>query len=139
MAPEDLADETRLDALGVTTQEALATLAQEIEATQQELAATYAAMIGRNGAAAASNGRSALGMSQQKYEKLRGKLQALGVHLEGLQAQQHTALELLQAEGTVSGNKYARDREIAALVQEANHKENVSALSVLQVDALPWR
>ena len=150
VAPEDIADQTRLDQLGVTTKDTLATLAQEIETTQQEIATTYAAMLGQSatgaltdlaGAAAdaTNDGMSKMGLSQQKYEKLRGKLQALNVHLEDLQAQQHTALELLQSQDTVTGSKLDRDGEIAARVQEANHTENLKAFKELNFDVLPWR
>jgi hypothetical protein len=126
LAPEDIADHTHLDAIGRETQNSLIALAREIEATQQEVAATYSDMTG-------------IGLTQQKYEKLRGKVQALNLHLENLQAQQQAALDLLQAQATVNDDRQQRDGEISALVQEANHKENVGALSALKFNGLPWR
>jgi len=126
VAPADHAVPDRLDQAGAATRESLIVLAREIEDTQTEVASTYAAMTG-------------IGLSQQKYEKLRGKLQALQLHLDDLQAQQHTALDLLQAQAVINGGQTARDTEIAALVQEANHKENVAALAALPFDELSWR
>lgn len=123
---DDIADPARLDQVGAATQKSLAALANEIESTQQEVAATYQAMTGR-------------GLSQQKYEKLRGKMQTLNLHLENLQSQQSTALELLQGQETSNDNKHERDGMIAAFVQEANHKENVGSLKNMKFDALPWR
>ena len=61
------------------------------------------------------------------------------VCMQGLQAQQRAAFGLLQAQARSLESKWARDAEIAAQVQKANHAENTQALSQLQFDALAWR
>ncbi len=143
MDAADFADFTRFDQTGQQAQTSLTTLAAEIKTTNQEVAATYAAMLaadpGGSTAGSDSSPIPAAAMSQQKYEKLRGKLQALNLHLQGLQAQQRAAFGLLQAQARSLESKWARDAEIAAQVQKANHAENTQALSQLQFDALAWR
>ncbi|MFI5337195.1 MAG: hypothetical protein ACHQ5A_10455, partial [Opitutales bacterium] len=116
VAPADLADFNQLDQIGAGTNTTLAALAEEIAGLNREIAGTYAAMI-------------AHGQTQQKYEKYRGKLRALKLHLENLQAQERSALDFLRAQATLRTNQLARSGEIAALVQEADHRETVTGVS----------
>lgn len=126
VAAADLADFAQMDQAGRQTRDALQALATATKASNQEVASTYEAMIQP-------------GLSQQAYEKLRGKLQALALHLQGLQAQQRNAFSLLQGQAALTRNKQVRDREIAAEIQKANHTENVTALADLQFAELAWR
>ncbi|MFI5355431.1 MAG: hypothetical protein ACHQX0_07460 [Desulfobaccales bacterium] len=126
VAPADLADLNQLDQIGAGTKTTLAALAQEIAGLNREIASTYAAMI-------------AHGQTQQKYEKYRGKLRALKLQLENLRAQERSVLDLLRAQATMRANQLARGGEIAALVQEADHRETVTAVSTLKFDELAWR
>ncbi|MFI5338132.1 MAG: hypothetical protein ACHQ5A_15190, partial [Opitutales bacterium] len=102
----DLADYDQLDQIGQGSKAALDALATEIQSTNQEVATTYEAM-------------TQAGLDQQTYEKLLGKLQALNLHLQGLQAQQRGVFDLLQGQATMNRNKLSRDSELAAQIQKA--------------------
>lgn len=139
----DFTDYARIDQTGKDSRAALERIAVEIKATNQDIAATYAEMT------KADPDRSVSGvlgsdipdsnMSQQKYEKLRGKMQALHLHLQGLQAQQREVFGLLQGQATLTRNKLARDAEIAAQVQKANHMEDMRAFTTMRFGELDWR
>jgi hypothetical protein len=138
----ELDDFAQLDRTGQRAQSALQRLATEIKATNAEVAQTYADMLATDpggpvnliSADRIPDSR----MSQQKYEKLRGKMQALNLHLQDLQAQQRAVFALLQSHATLTRSKQTRDAEIAAQIQKANHVEQVRAISDLKFDNLRW-
>lgn len=141
---EDFADFSRIDRTAEGAIRALDKLSSEIRATNTEIAATYSAMITSDPNTNLASGRAGKpipdsGMSQQKYEKLRGRMQALVIHLQGLQSQQRNSHALLQSQATLTGNKMARDAEVAAQVHKANQAEEIRAFSEMRFAELAWR
>lgn len=79
------------------------------------------------------------GITQQEYEKLRGKIQTLTVRQQALQAQRQDALAMIQAEETINQNQRAKEQAVSAQVQQSNHDALAEGLAQTQFDALPWR
>ena len=108
---------------------ALTTLqATETESQQnnQEIADTYQAM-------------TQAGITQQEYEKLRGKLQALSVRQQALQTQRQDALAMVQAEETINRNQQAKEQAVNGQVQQSSQTAMATGLAQTQFDALSWR
>ncbi|HWA09507.1 MAG TPA: hypothetical protein VG838_08670 [Opitutaceae bacterium] len=108
---------------------ALTTLQATERETQQnnlEIASTYQAM-------------TQAGITQQEYEKLRGKLQALSVRQQALQTQRHDALAMVQAQETINRNQQAKEQAVNSQVQQSSHTAMANGLAQTQFDALSWR
>lgn len=108
---------------------ALTTLqSTESEARQnnQEIADTYQAM-------------TQAGITEQEYQKLQGKLQALSVRQQALQAQRQDALAMVQAEDTINRNQASKEQGVGTQVQESANQAVANGLAQTQFDALSWR
>jgi hypothetical protein len=119
----------RYAAVEAVYEKALATLqSTETEAAQnnQEIADAYGAM-------------TASGITQQEYEKLRGKLEALSVRQRALQTQRQDALAMVQAEKAINDNQGAKEGTVGAQVQESGHQALATGLAQTQFDVLSWR
>jgi membrane-associated HD superfamily phosphohydrolase len=119
----------RYAAVEAVYEKALTTLqATETEAGQnnQEIADTYQAM-------------TQAGITQQEYEKLKGKLQALSVRQQALQAQRQDALSMIQAEQTINQNQKAKEDSVNGGVQESSQEAVTNGLAQTQFDVLSWQ
>lgn len=123
---EDVSTYKNLEDITRVTASALATSAVESKAIGQEMADTYQEM-------------TKAGITQQEYEKLRGKIQTLTVRQQALQAQRQDALALMQAQQTVNQNQAAKEQAVKAKVQESSHAALADGISNVQFDALSWR
>ena len=119
----------RYAAVEAVYEKALTTLqATETEAQQnnQEIADTYQAM-------------TQAGITQQEYEKLRGKVQTLSVRQQALQAQRQEALSMIQAEQTINQNQKTKEDSVNGGVQESNQEAVTNGLAQTQFDVLSWQ
>ena len=123
---EDVSTYQKLEDVTQKAASVLATSAVESKAINQEIADTYQEM-------------TKAGITQQEYEKLRGKIQTLTVRQQTLQAQRADALALMQAQQTVNQNQAAKEQAVKAKIQESNHTALADGLSNVQFDALSWR
>lgn len=98
----------------------------ESQQLNQEVADTYQEM-------------TKAGITQQEYEKLRGKIQTLTVRQQALQAQRQDALAMVQAQQTLNQNQRAKEQAVNGQIQESNHATLVQGLGQTQFDALTWR
>lgn len=98
----------------------------ETQQNNREIADTYQAM-------------TQAGITQQEYEKLRGKLQALSVRQQALQTQRQDALAMVQAEETINRNQQAKEQAVNGQVQQSSQTAMANGLAQTQFDALPWR
>ena len=79
------------------------------------------------------------GITQQEYEKLRGKIQTLTMRQEALQAQRQDALAMIQAQQTLNQNQLAKESAVNGQIQQSNHETLVRGLGQIQYDELSWR
>jgi division protein CdvB (Snf7/Vps24/ESCRT-III family) len=107
----------------MTTLQATAT---ETQQNNQEIADTYTAM-------------TQAGITQQEFEKLRGKLQALSVRQQALQTQRQEALAMIQAEDTINRNQQTKEQATSAQVQQSSQNAVANGLAQTQFDAISWR
>jgi len=98
----------------------------EAEQNNQEIADTYQAM-------------TQAGITQQEYEKLRGKIQTLSVRQQALHAQRQDALSMIQAEQTINQNQKTKEDSVNAGVQESNQEAVTNGLARTQFDVLSWK
>lgn len=119
----------RYAAVEAVYEKALTTLqSTETEAQQnnQEIADTYQQM-------------TQAGITQQEYEKLRGKIQALSVRQQALQAQRQDALAMIQAEQTINQNQKTKEDAVTGQAQESAQEAVVNGVSQTQFDVLSWQ
>lgn len=110
-------------------EKALATLQNtqgESQQLNQEVADTYQEM-------------TKAGITQQEYEKLRGKIQTLTARQQALQAQRQDALAMIQAQQTLNQNQLAKESAVNGQIQQSNHETLVRGLGQIQFDELSWR
>ena len=119
----------RYAAVEAVYEKALTTLqSTETEAQQnnQEIADTYQQM-------------TQAGITQQEYEKLRGKIQTLSVRQQALQAQRQDALSMIQAEQTINQNQKTKEDAVTGQAQESAQEAVVNGVSQTQFDVLSWQ
>jgi hypothetical protein len=119
----------RYAAVETVYEKALTTLqATQTEAEQnnQEIADTYQAM-------------TQAGVTQQEYEKLRGKIQTLSVRQQALQSQRQDALSMIQAEQTINQNQRTKEDSVDAGIQESNQVSVTTGLAQTKFDVLSWQ
>lgn len=119
----------RYAAVEAVYEKALSTLQStetETQTNNQEIADTYQAM-------------TQPGVTQQEYEKLRGKLQSLATRQQALQAERQDALAMVEAEATIDSNQAAKEQSVNAQVQESSQEAMAAGLAQTQFDALTWR
>jgi hypothetical protein len=117
---------SNLSATALGAQEVLSKTDQEESDINQEIADTYTEM-------------TKSGITQQEYEKLRGKLDALNIRLQSLQAQRRDALATIEAQQDVNRNHEAEEQEKAHEIQESTHAGVINAIQHTTFDTLPWR
>jgi membrane-associated HD superfamily phosphohydrolase len=98
----------------------------EAQTNNQEIADTYQQM-------------TQAGITQQEYEKLRGKIQTLSVRQQALQAQRQEALAMIQAEQTINQNQKAKEDTVTGQTQESAHESVANGLVQTQFDVLSWQ
>jgi len=119
----------RYAAVEAVYEKALATLQStetETQQNNQEIADTYQQM-------------TQAGITQQEYEKLRGKIQTLSVRQQALQAQRQDALAMIQAEQTINQNQKTKEDAVSSQAQESAHEAVANRLSQTQFDVLSWQ
>ena len=119
----------RYAAVEAVYEKALTTLqSTETEAQQnnQEIADTYQQM-------------TQAGITQQEYEKLRGKIQTLSVRQQALQAQRQDAFSMIQAEQTINQNQKTKEDAVTGQAQESAQEAVVNGVSQTQFDVLSWQ
>jgi len=79
------------------------------------------------------------GITQQEYEKLRGKIQTLSVRQQALQAQRQEALSMVQAEQTINQNQKAKEDTVNGQTQESAQESVANGLAQTQFDVLSWQ
>jgi DNA repair exonuclease SbcCD ATPase subunit len=92
----------------------------------EEIAATYQEM-------------TKAGITQQEYEKLRGKIETLTVRQQALQAQRQDALAMIQAQQTLNQNQSAKEQAVNGRLRESDHETLTRGLGQVQFDELTWR
>ena len=98
----------------------------EAQQNNQEIADTYQQM-------------TQAGITQQEYEKLRGKIQTLSVRQQALQAQRQDALSMIQAEQTINQNQKTKEDAVTGQAQESAQEAVVNGVSQTQFDVLSWQ
>ena len=79
------------------------------------------------------------GITQQEFEKLRGKIQTMSVRQQALQAQRQDALSMIQAEQTINQNQKAKEDNVNGHAQESAHEAVANGLAQTQFDVLSWQ
>ena len=79
------------------------------------------------------------GITQQEYEKLRGKIQTLSIRQQALQAQRQEALAMIQAEQTINQNQKTKEDVVNGQAQESAHQSVVTGVAQTQFDVLSWK
>jgi hypothetical protein len=98
----------------------------ETQQNNQEIADTYQQM-------------TQAGITQQEYEKLKGKIQTLSVRQQELQAQRQDALAMVQTEHTINQNQKAKEDAASDQTQESAHQSVANGLAQTQFDVLSWQ
>lgn len=124
--PEEISAYRNLEDVTRNAADVLTGSAAESKAIGREIAEAYQEM-------------TKAGVTQQEYEKLRGKIQTLTGRQQALQAQRQDALAVMQAQQTVNRNQAAKEEALKAKVRDSNHAALAAGISKVQFDALSWR
>ena len=99
---------------------------QEIGEINREIADTYQRM-------------TESGITQQEYEKLRGKIQTLNVRLDALRAQRRDAATAVDLQYKLNENRRQLEENTKQAVDDSNHATFVNGYTSVKFGELNWR